>query len=66
MLNPKDPVLEAARAIEQNRIDRARATPLPVAVAATVLAAISPGEAKQVRSQLPTELQEILTAAVPA
>ncbi|SRX95047.1 hypothetical protein [Sorangium cellulosum So0157-2] [Mycobacterium shimoidei] len=55
-----------AELVAQLGVDRARATPLLVAVATTVLAAISPGEAKQVRSQLPTELQEILTAAVPA
>lgn len=45
-------------------IDRARATPLLVAVATTVLDSISPGQAEDVRGQLPRELQALL--AVPA
>lgn len=41
-------------------IDQARATPLLVAVATTVLDSISSGQAEQVRSQLPKELQNLL------
>jgi uncharacterized protein (DUF2267 family) len=44
--------------------DRAGATPLLVAVATTILDSISPGQAEDVRGQLPGELQALL--AVPA
>lgn len=50
-----------AELVARLNADRVGATLLLAAVATTVLDAISPGEAEQVRSQLPAELRELLT-----
>ncbi|MCV6983511.1 CBS domain-containing protein [Mycolicibacterium pulveris] len=53
-----------AELVARAGIDEAKATSVFVAVANTVLDSISPGQAEQVRSQLPKELQKLFEPGV--
>jgi hypothetical protein len=80
VLNPTTPVLDAARAIENNSIgsvvvqdqgtelvkrlnlDAERARQILGAVASTIAQNVSPGQVKDIQSQLPEELREVFAA----